>query len=64
MNSPAITYAPRPDATPELEISVLAAAYRFVLETADKEAAGPRQADDLTDARERIEDAGTQDHCT
>ena len=31
MNSPRITYTPRPDATPEAELSVLANVYRFIL---------------------------------
>jgi hypothetical protein len=31
MNSPSITYAQRPDGTPETEISGLAAVYRIVL---------------------------------
>jgi hypothetical protein len=31
ITSPRITYAPRPDATPEAELAVLAAVYRFVL---------------------------------
>ena len=39
MNSTTITYTPRPDATPETELSVLAQVYRFILET--KKAAEP-----------------------
>ena len=41
MNAPAhIRYAQRPDATPEAELSALAAVYRFVLDCrAKKEAA-------------------------
>jgi hypothetical protein len=34
-----ITYTPRPDATPETELSALTAVYKFVLES--KKAAGP-----------------------
>jgi hypothetical protein len=31
MSSTRITYAPRPDATPEAEIATLATVYRFIL---------------------------------
>ena len=31
MDSPRITYTPRPDATPETEVTALAAIYKFVL---------------------------------
>ena len=31
MSSTRITYAPRPDATPEAEIATLAAVYQFIL---------------------------------
>ncbi len=31
MNSPRITYTPRPDATPEGELNALAVVYRFIL---------------------------------
>jgi len=40
MSSPRITYTPRPDATPEAEISTLANVYRLVLDTANRNAAG------------------------
>jgi hypothetical protein len=40
MSSPHITYTPRTDATPEVEISALANVYRFVLDRANKNAAG------------------------
>jgi len=40
MSSPRVTYTPRPDATPEAEISTLANVYRFVLDFANKNAAG------------------------
>jgi hypothetical protein len=40
-----ITYAPRPDATPELELSVLAAVYKFVLFDSRANEGGPH---DLT----------------
>lgn len=60
-----VAYAPRPDATPAAELSALAGVYRFVLDCrAKKEAAGPRQAGDLEDARERIKDARTRHHST
>ena len=31
MDKPRVTYTPRPDATPEAELSALAAVYRFLL---------------------------------
>ena len=40
MNNPRIDYAPRPDATPEGELNALASIYRFVLDSANKNAAG------------------------
>jgi len=41
MTNPAITYAPRPDTTPETEISALGNVYRFILDChAKKNAAG------------------------
>ncbi len=54
MGSPRIVYTPRPDVTPETEFSALASVYRFMLDAVQrKEAAGPRQADDLEDEKER-----------
>jgi hypothetical protein len=42
MDSPRITYTPRPDATPEAELNVLANVYRFILDChAKKIAAEP-----------------------
>ena len=42
MDSPRMTYTPRPDATPEAEVNVLANVYRFILDClAKKEAAEP-----------------------
>ena len=42
MGKPAISYAPRDDAIPEAEIATLANVYRFVLDSARKNAAGMR----------------------
>ena len=51
VNSSRITYISPPDATPESELNALATAYKFIIDChAKKEAAGPRQADDLEDA--------------
>ena len=36
-NGPPISYAPRPDATPEAEVSALAAVYRIVLSAKQKD---------------------------
>jgi hypothetical protein len=62
MNAPAhIRYAQRPDATPEAELSALAAVYRFVLDCRAKKEAAPESRPD--DAR-KDQDAGTYPHCT
>ncbi len=44
MSNARITYAPCPDATPKVELSALAAVYKFVL--AKKEAAPESRPDD------------------
>ena len=44
MDSPRITYIPRPDATPESELSVLASVYAYLLQNHHSEqAAKPAQ---------------------
>jgi hypothetical protein len=55
MISPRITYTPRPDAMPERELSTLANVYRFVLDSANKNAAGVTSTNG-GDAKERSED--------
>lgn len=45
LNNPTITYAPRADATPEAELSVLATIYKFVLFDSQVSKGGPH---DLT----------------
>jgi hypothetical protein len=40
VDNPRITYTVRPDATPEGELNALASIYRFVLDSAHKNAAG------------------------
>jgi hypothetical protein len=40
VDNPRVTYTPRPDATPEGELNALASIYRFVLDSAQKNAAG------------------------
>jgi hypothetical protein len=59
MTSPRITYTPRPDATPEAELSALVTVYRIVL-GAQKEAAPESRPDDAR----KDQDAGTYPHCT
>ncbi len=58
MSEPAITYAPRPDATPEGEMSALAKIYEYVLNCSNaKEAAPESRPEDARkdqDARTRI----------
>jgi len=57
MGSDLIVYAPRPDATPEAELSALVSAYRFVLDTAMKEGSRPGAPDDGTESKEDSADA-------
>jgi hypothetical protein len=45
MDSPSLTYTPRPDATPESELNVIANVYRYVLFNSQSTRGGPR---DLT----------------
>jgi hypothetical protein len=45
MNNLRVAYAPRPDATPEAELSTLAAIYKLVLNSANRNAAGVSSAD-------------------
>ena len=45
MSSPVISYTPRPDATPEAEISALSAVYSFILECREKRATPESRAD-------------------
>ena len=52
MSNPRIAYAPRPDATPEGELNALASIYRFVLDSAQKNAAG-RTSTNGGDEKER-----------
>lgn len=53
---PAIEFTPHPEATPETELSSLAAIYRLVLNSrAQKETVEPRQADGLEDAKKGSE---------
>jgi hypothetical protein len=63
MDGARITYAPCPDATPEGEVRVLAAVYRYVLlqSSVSKKAAHPGGLDDAEDS----ENARTaNDNCT
>ena len=59
MDKPAVTYAPRPDTTPEAELSALAAVYKLCLESrARKEATRPGSPDDGT----RIKEDSANEH--
>lgn len=52
MTNLAITYAPRPDTTPETEISALGNVYRFILDChAKKEAAPASRPDDAKEIK-------------
>jgi hypothetical protein len=63
VDKPSIIYVPRPDATPEAEISALGNVYRFILSCREKNEAAPRQSRP-DDARKDDQDAGTYTHCT
>jgi hypothetical protein len=50
VSNPRIVYTPHPNATPETELSALAAAYRFILDChAKKKATSPGGPDDAED---------------
>jgi hypothetical protein len=44
MNSPRITYAPRPDATPAGEVAALTSVYAFLLDSAKKRGCIPNKS--------------------
>jgi hypothetical protein len=44
VDKPIITYTPRPETTPEAEISALARVYRIVLDSRNAKEAAPRQS--------------------
>jgi hypothetical protein len=46
MNNSRITYTPRPDATPEVELDALAAVYRFILDCHERKKAAPASRPD------------------
>ncbi len=60
MGSDLTVYTPRPNATPEAELSVLVSAYRFILDTAMKEGSRPGAPDDAR----KDKNAGIQPNCT
>ena len=61
MGKRSITYAPRPDTTPETEIATLGNVYKFVLDCRAKtEAASESRPDDAR----KDQDVGTYPHCT
>ena len=52
VDKPSVTYTPRPDATPEAEVNVLANVYRFILDChAKKIAAEPDSCNDAAKVR-------------
>ncbi len=58
-----ITYSTRPDATPETELSALAAVYRFVLDCHAKKEAAPESRPE--DEKERsVHDSLASTNCT
>ena len=62
MSGRGITYAPRPDATPEAEVSALANVLRYALDCHANKEAAPRQS--RPDDARKDQDAGTYTHCT
>jgi hypothetical protein len=57
MTSPRIIYTPRPDATPEAELSTLADVYKFVLDCHAKQEAAPDSRPD--DAERSLSDGAS-----
>jgi hypothetical protein len=61
MTSPRITYTPRPDATPEAELSALASVYRFIIDShANTNAAGVSSTNG-DDAERSLSDSASND---
>jgi len=59
-----ITYTPRPDATPEAELSALASVYRFIIDShANTNAAGVRSTNG-DDAERDLSDSASNDSTT
>lgn len=54
VDSSAVSYTPRPDATPEAEVSALSNVYRFILDCHAKQEAAPESRPD--DEKERSQD--------
>jgi hypothetical protein len=63
VDKPSLTYAPRPDATPEAESSALAAIYKIVLNSANKNAAGVTSTNG-NDAERDLSDNASNDSTT
>jgi hypothetical protein len=65
MTSSRITYTPRPDATPEAELSALASVYRFIIDShANTNAAGVTSTNG-DDAKERsLDDSSAKQNYT
>jgi hypothetical protein len=63
VDKPSLTYAPRPDATPEAESSALAAIYKIVLNSANKNAAGVTSTNG-NDAERDLSDSASNDSTT
>jgi hypothetical protein len=61
VREPTISYNPRPDATPEVEVTALAAIYKLCLSSHERKGAVAETRPE--DAR-KDRDAGTQSHCT
>ena len=60
MSVPRITYVPRPDATPEPELSALASVYRFIIDShANTNAAGVSSTNG--DAERGLNDSASND---
>jgi hypothetical protein len=63
VSEPVVSYEPRPDTTPESELSTLAGVYKFVLDChAKKEAAARSRPDDGTKVKEDSADVASLPH--
>jgi hypothetical protein len=59
VSAPRISYIPRPDATPEAELNVLASVYRFILNCRAKENAAGVTSTNGDDAKGSQHDRAT-----
>jgi hypothetical protein len=61
VGKPAIAYAPRPDTTPETELSALCNVYKFIIEHANRNAGVPTSTNEtILKSTKEVSDVGRQ----